>query len=388
MKRLSMFVIFAILASLAFSQQRQIINIPNIPGYVTLKGDFHMHTVFSDGSVWPTIRVYEAWRDGLDVISITDHINYRWSFLTDHINLNNHNTPFNEAKVLADRLGITLIKGVEINRGNPTGHINVLFAKDLNSLAKDELFFALKEARKQGAYIQWNHPGYGQKKGDEQFFEIHKILLEQNLLDGIEIYNHHTFFPETVSWAKEYDLVITGSSDVHLLVDMIHDKEYHRPMTLIFAKENSDEAIQEAVMSGRTAVYFENTIVGRKNHLEQLFHKAVSFQNPPMIVENKKRYVQFHNNSDVDFELECIQCQAGMKMPQEMKFPANSVSLQTIVMNSDSLIYQAESINAKYRVKNLQTISGEDIVTEFEFVNEGTPKVLKYKKKPYPKVNY
>ena len=53
---------------------RQEINIPDILGYKTLKCDFHMHTVFSDGSVWPPIRVVEAWQEGLDVISITDHI--------------------------------------------------------------------------------------------------------------------------------------------------------------------------------------------------------------------------------------------------------------------------------------------------------------------------
>ena len=49
------------------------IEFPDIPGYVTLKCDLHMHTVLSDGSVWADIRVQEALRDGLDAISITDH---------------------------------------------------------------------------------------------------------------------------------------------------------------------------------------------------------------------------------------------------------------------------------------------------------------------------
>ena len=40
------------------------IDIPDIPGYITMKCDFHMHTVFSDGSVWPQIRAEEAWREG------------------------------------------------------------------------------------------------------------------------------------------------------------------------------------------------------------------------------------------------------------------------------------------------------------------------------------
>src|SRR5690554_7062845 len=53
------------------------IRIPDIDGYKTLKGDFHIHTVFSDGKVWPDQRVKEAWNEGLDVIAITDHIEYR-----------------------------------------------------------------------------------------------------------------------------------------------------------------------------------------------------------------------------------------------------------------------------------------------------------------------
>ena len=53
---------------------RQLINIPDIMGYQTLKCDFHIHTVFSDGQEWPSMRVNEAWNDGLDAIAITDHI--------------------------------------------------------------------------------------------------------------------------------------------------------------------------------------------------------------------------------------------------------------------------------------------------------------------------
>ena len=36
-----------------------------------------MHSVFSDGSVWPDIRVEEAKKDGLDVIAITEHLEYQ-----------------------------------------------------------------------------------------------------------------------------------------------------------------------------------------------------------------------------------------------------------------------------------------------------------------------
>lgn len=33
--------------------------------------------VFSDGNVWPTVPVQEAWRDGLDVIALSEHAEYQ-----------------------------------------------------------------------------------------------------------------------------------------------------------------------------------------------------------------------------------------------------------------------------------------------------------------------
>ena len=71
----TLLIVFA--TSAGFAQNRREINVPDILGYKTLKCDFHVHTVFSDGDVWPTVRIQEAWMDGLDVIAITDHIEYR-----------------------------------------------------------------------------------------------------------------------------------------------------------------------------------------------------------------------------------------------------------------------------------------------------------------------
>ena len=46
-------------------------------GYNVYKADLHTHTVFSDGQVMPSFRVYEAWLDGLDIMAVTEHIEYR-----------------------------------------------------------------------------------------------------------------------------------------------------------------------------------------------------------------------------------------------------------------------------------------------------------------------
>ena len=39
----------------AQAQRRNEIQVPNLNGYTTLKCDFHMHSVFSDGLVWPCL---------------------------------------------------------------------------------------------------------------------------------------------------------------------------------------------------------------------------------------------------------------------------------------------------------------------------------------------
>ena len=64
------------------AQHRNEIQVPNLDGLITLKCDFHIHTVFSDGLVWPTVRVDEAYREGLDAISLTEHIAVSYTHLT------------------------------------------------------------------------------------------------------------------------------------------------------------------------------------------------------------------------------------------------------------------------------------------------------------------
>src|SRR6056297_2899556 len=97
-------------------EKRTILNIPNVEGYQTLKCDFHQHTVFSDGHVWPNVRVQEAWQEGLDAISITDHMEH-----TPHsadVAVDN-NRSYELAKGMAAENNIVLINGTEITRNTP-----------------------------------------------------------------------------------------------------------------------------------------------------------------------------------------------------------------------------------------------------------------------------
>ncbi|MBN1107935.1 MAG: hypothetical protein JXR66_11025, partial [Bacteroidales bacterium] len=98
---------------------RQEILIPDIPGYLTLKCDFHMHTVYSDGAVWPTVRVSEAWEDGLDAISITDHIEGHPKKMPGQ-----KRAQYDVALPTAQNANIILVRGGEISRSMPPGHFN------------------------------------------------------------------------------------------------------------------------------------------------------------------------------------------------------------------------------------------------------------------------
>ena len=169
------------------AQYRKEINVPNLDGYHTLKCDFHMHTVFSDGLVWPTVRIDEAYREGLDAISLTEHIEYR-PHKADIIA--DHNRSYDICKDKANELGLILIKGSEITRGMPPGHSNAIFLEDCNLLEQKEWKDAFNEAKKQNAFIFWNHPGwYRQQPDTTLWWPEHTQLLNAGCLHGIEVAN-------------------------------------------------------------------------------------------------------------------------------------------------------------------------------------------------------
>lgn len=319
--RRAILVVLTILlqASMLLAQARQEIRIPDIMGYRTLKCDLHMHTVFSDGLVWPTVRVDEAWREGLDVISITDHIEYQPH--KDDIPTN-HNRPYDIALPRAKERGIILIKGAEVTRDTPPGHFNALFLDDVNSLDTKELLDAMAAADRQGAFIWWNHPGW--KPDRKGWLEIHTTLYEKKYLRGIEVVNGETYDPEAHQWALDKNLTFIGNSDIHDVMPVEKTTpERHRPMTLVFATGKSGPAVKEALTAGRTAVWFEQKIIGRKEYLEPLFDAAVRVSDI-QYEEGKTKTVRFtlRNDSDLTIDLQ----RTGKAGPRELSLPANAVT--------------------------------------------------------------
>lgn len=298
------------------ADERREICFPDIPSYVTLKCDFHMHTVFSDGNVWPTVRVNEAWREGLDAIAITDHIEYRPH--KDDVG-NNLNRSYELMEGRARQRDILLIRGAELTHDTPPGHFNAIFLSDVMPLNTADLFAQVELAAQQNAFVFWNHPGWkGPEKG--RWGEEQTRLFEKGWLKGIEICNGDDYYPEAHRLAEEKKLTLLGNTDVHdPLPTTPWTPEQHRTLTLVFAQERSLEAIHAALIAGRTAVWWQNRLYGREPELAALFAASVRVQ-PPHHRAGDDLWFRIDNACELDLTLE----RTGKVGPERLRVPARA----------------------------------------------------------------
>jgi 3',5'-nucleoside bisphosphate phosphatase len=360
-KNILIFIILALLQGISSGQSRKIIYIPDIPGYTTLKCDFHLHTVFSDGAVWPTVRVEEAWQQGLDAVAITEHIEYRphsKDIAADH------NRSYEIAEPLADILDILLIRGAEITRSMPPGHLNVLFIKNANLLERENVTQALQEARDQGAFILWNHPGWKAQQPDTTlWWDEHSQLLKNDLLHGIEVFNEKEYYPEAIDWAVNKKLTMFCNSDAHSPICMTYDlNNNHRPITLVFSKSRTKGGIKEALFNRRTAAYFDNNIVGEAHILEKLFFASIKIINEPVgLKHGVTKHIEIENNSDIDFELELVQPGIGFDINNTAILNAHHTVRLELRGNSEQ-VSGMDKLKIYYMVKNMMVSSTESLI--------------------------
>jgi len=339
MKKAILFGLLMILISY-FSQAQMVrkdMKVPDILDYQTLKCDFHIHTVFSDGNVWPTIRVDEAWMMGYDAISITDHIEYQPH--KDYIPVN-HNAGYEIAKPQGDRQDMIVIHGTEITRQMPPGHLNGIFLKDASSIETSLIHYkhthetpsnfmdsidhvlkdymnALKEANSQGGFVFWNHPGWASQAPDSiKFYDVHKELIEKKWINGIEVANWNEWYPEAFQWCLDYNLAMLSNSDIHQTEGIFEavSKVDHRPVTLVFVKTRSEEGIREALEAARTAVWFNNMVIGRKDYVEPLFYNAIEISEAFYTDDKGKRFYNLKNISDFIFKMEDLDSDEKMDL--------------------------------------------------------------------------
>ncbi|MDD5345731.1 MAG: Sb-PDE family phosphodiesterase [Proteiniphilum sp.] len=327
---------------------REIITIPDVMGYKVLKCDFHTHTVFSDGLVWPSIRNQEAWEEGLDALAITDHIEY-----TPHkedVKVA-HNRSHELLKESAGMSNILLVKGSEITRNTPPGHFNAIYIDDASGFIEDRANEqdreAVMKAVAQNAFIFWNHPGWKPGiEGSYEWIDFVDELYRNKALHGIEVINGFGIHLKALDWCIDKGLTVMGSSDIHNLVahDYDRNKEYvHRSMTLVMAKERTPEAIREALDAGRTVAWASQYLAGKEEHVRALFDACVELL-PAHYTEKKKNgnqvsYYEIRNNSDLFFEL---QLKEGNGTKRIVLYP-RSAQLLSAPAGTASLTYDVTS---------------------------------------------
>lgn len=278
---------------------------PNILGYKTLKCDFHQHTVFSDGDVWPSIRVRESLMDNLDAISLTEHIEYQ-PHLGD-IPHKDRNRSYQIALKEAKNHDLIIVNGSEITRAMPPGHSNAIFLEDPNKLIVKDYKDAYREANRQKAFVFWNH-SYETPKNDNISFlyEANKQLMDSNYIHGIEVVNTHTYSTEALQIAYDKNLTLMGTSDVHGLIDWDYKNgpKGHRPITLVFSKDRSQESIKSALFDRRTVVHFDNTLIGRDSLLIPLINECLVIKKAIYEPKSLVLSVEFENVSSCNFILQ------------------------------------------------------------------------------------
>ena len=325
------------------------ISFPDIKGYKTLSCDLHTHTVFSDGSVWPSIRVAEANKDGLDAIAVTEHIEYQ-SYKED-IPHPDRNRSYDLTKKYAKGSNLMVIAGTEITKKMPPGHANAIFVKDVNKIMNDDYMKSYEAARKQGAFTFWNHPHWiGQRKdASVKVFDEVEELINKRLLHGIEVTNERTYSDQAIQAALDHDLTMIGTSDVHDLVDWDYKipEGGHRPVTLVFSKRKNLKDLKRSLFQGRTVVWYNNILIGKNEWMTPLINASLTIDSVGFYKNYELGIVKIRNHSDARFILK-------------------NKSIYDFYQHSDLIEIQPHS------VKQLAVVSGKNISSfdlEFEVLN-------------------
>ena len=296
---------------------------PSVDGYTAYKADLHTHTIFSDGHLTMEARLREAWQNGLDVMAVTEHLEYRkhekmmveylnnytpkgteakaYSFVSKNEPAKGEimvdlNYPVEYAKRIATDFDITIIPGIEVTRkpGGLYSHFNALFTSDNNTIYDPDAMQSLRNAKAQGALIMHNHPGWTRKDMTPSKFD--KEAYNEGLIDGIEVVNGVEFYPKAITRAQKYNFFLSSNTDVHYPIAERYGNEF-RNMTLIFAKDKSLASLREAIEARRTLAYSFGVLVGSEELLRKFFSASVSVRRIADNAKGRKQFVLTNNSS-------------------------------------------------------------------------------------------
>ena len=352
---ISLFLIIACISS--YSQKRKVFFSSPSDTYI-ISSDLHIHTVFSDGEVWPSIRIKEARRDSLDLISMTEHLEYL-SYKNDLI-ITDRNRSYNISKsLLTIDEPLMIVNGSEITKPMPPGHFNAIFVKDVNPLLNSDGEKSMIEANKQGAFVFWNHPNWIENRDDgiAKFDEIHQRLLEKKLFHGIEVVNEHTYSEEALALALDNNLTIMGTSDIHGLIDWTFDKEkkQHRPITFILSKNRTIKSIRDALFNQKTFVWHRDILIGKEENISPVVSENLKITS--LGYYKKIVTIKIQNKSVVPFKLRYLGDYTFHKNSSILEIPARGELLVTI--KTKEIL---TSIKMSFEVLNVITAPKKNLV--------------------------
>ena len=218
--------------------------------FLVLKCDFHSHSTYSagEGQYTPTQLVDIYKNAGYDVLALTDH---------------NTTTGFAEAQAEGQKVGLTVIRGEEIDPSWPDGsmkHIVALFMQSTvpQNLPTSEVKGYFDMIHAQGglgivahAWLAWNNwKGY----------------VNATYIDGWETGTAW----QTVD-SRSLMMWVYNTSDIYLFV---HDFADHTQLgtitqnwTYVLAENNTEAGVREAVESKRIVLCEGNNYYGSSNTL-------------------------------------------------------------------------------------------------------------------------
>jgi len=358
-KTLLMLALAALVFAPALAQFRDPLPVPDVAGFRTLKCDFHMHTVFSDGQVWPTTRVQEAWREGLDVIAITDHAGY--NPFKDDVRPD-LSRPYQIAVPLAERLGIILVPGLEVMQGDT--HFNLLFVNDPNSFFDLKLADALRAAHARGAFIFWNHPGW--KQPADWFADVAELYKEKPF-HGVELINGLDVYPQAFAWIEPRKLAIMANSDVHTPTLPTYAGR-RRPLTLVFAKTADLEGVREALFDRRTVGWVNGELWGAEEWLRGLWVGAVEIARRPISLSatSPQGALALINRSAIPFRLRPLKTPSWLRLGGGELSAEGGVGL-VVSITKDAPAGQHQ-VEVEIEISNMHVAPGRNLVIRLPLV--------------------
>jgi hypothetical protein len=230
----------------------------------------------------------------------------------------------------------------------------------------EELMAPFIEAKKQDAFVVFNHPGNmpGWVIHDTAIFtDFHKELFEKGILKGIEVVNSGIYNVRAHRLAMKYNLTMLCNTDEHFDMYPRYQKT-HRPMTLVFAKEKTVEGIKEALIARRTALYFDDYLVARQPEAESFFKAAVQVTTERALKKGEPLLkVKLFNNCDIPFK---VAASGNFVMDN---YPLGQVTLaphKETVLVLRAMWQYPEEVILKMDVTNILVSPDESLHTRFE----------------------